>query len=218
MNKTDKLLEEKLINGFFSFATFSRFKVRVKEVILKHNKELEWSFKEELIRSDKGEKMTEFILKGKVIINDVPEILGMFAGLIEDIYYSLGVLMNEETAISYNENFIGVVFGKELNNHLGINLDPKKIYYFLRAFDSNLILFSDVNSTIELEKTYPKLVESVYGETVQSLYEKNISVLTKTFVRKSELDVARQIIEILEKNSNIKKIPYKLKKFRFERE
>lgn len=94
-------------------------------------------------------------------------------------------------------------------------LDPKKVYFYLQYMDSRFFMFADVNTVIEIEKKYPKVVEKAYGETVQSWYERNVEVLKKTFVGKSDLETAKAIVEMLEKDSNVNKIPYKKNKFRF---
>lgn len=215
MDKTDKLLEEKFVICHFSFSTFPKYKVRVKEIITKHNKEIDWNLSEENIKSDEGEKMISFRLKGNVALTEIPELREMLVGLIEDIYHSLGVGMTEESAEAYNKIFIGIAYGKEFTDAFDIKLDPKKVYFYLQYMDSRFFMFSDVNNIIEIEKKYPKVVEKSYGETVQSWYERNVEVIKKTFVSKGDLETAKAIVEMLEKDSNIKRIPYKLKKFRF---
>jgi len=218
MDKSDKLLDEKFVIGHFSFSAFLKYKVRVKEIITKHNKEIGWNQSEENTKSEEGEKMISFRLKGNVTLTEIPEIRSMLVGLIEDIYNSLGVIMDEESADAYNRIFIGIAYGKEFTNVFDINLEPKKVYFYFQYMDSRFFMFSGVNKVIEIEKTYPKVVEKAYGETVQSWYEENVDVLKKIFVKKSDLETAKAIVEMLEKDSNIKKIPYKSKRFRFATE
>lgn len=215
MEKIDKLLDEKFVICDFSFSTFPKYKVRVKEILTKHNQEIGWKLSEETAKGQEGEKMVEFRLKGNVALTEVPEKREMLVGLIEDIYYSLGVVMSEESAEAYNKIFIGIVYGKDFIDVYNIRLEPKKVYFYLKYMDSRFFMFSDINKIIEIEKKYPKVVEKAYGETVQSWYERNVDVLKKTFVSKSDLETAKAIVEMLERDSNIKKIPYNEKKFRF---
>ncbi len=214
MDKTDKLLDEKFVICDFSFSTYPKYKVRVKEIIAKHNQEIGWKLSEESIKSQDGDRMVEFRLKGNSALTDVPVKREMLVGLIEDIYDSLGVAMTEESAEAYNRIFIGIAYGKEFTG-IDAKLDPKKVYFYLQYMDSRFFMFADVNTVIEIEKKYPKVVEKAYGETVQSWYERNVEVLKKTFVSKSDLETAKAIVEMLEKDSNVNKIPYKNNKFRF---
>jgi hypothetical protein len=214
MNKIDRLLEKKFVICYFNFSTFTRYKVVIKEIIIKHNKEIGWRFGEENFRNQEGEEMVEFRLIGNATLTEIPNKIEMLAGLIEDIYRSLGFKVSEEIAEAYGKRFCIIAYGKELK-FLNIKLDPEKLYFILKCMNSRLYILSDVNTIIEIEKKYPKVVEKVYGTTLQSWYEREIEVLKKTFVKNNDLERAKIIVETLERSSNIKKIPYKLKKFRF---
>jgi len=213
VDKIDKLIEEKFVICDFLFSTFPKYKVRVKEIILKHNQEIAWKLEEENIKNDEGEKIVEFRLRGNTTLTEIPEKKQMLVGLIEDIYESLGVTLSEESAESYNKITIGLAYGKEFKS-FDAKLDPRKAYFYLHFMESRFFMFSDVNTIIEIEQKYPKVVENAYGETVQSWYERSVDVLKKIFVKKSDFETAKAIVKMLEADSNILKIPYKFKKFR----
>lgn len=218
MDKTDKLLEEKFIIGSFSFSVFPKFKVKVKEVIQKHNKEIDWVFSEKSDRDVNGDKLVTLELDSDGESADgLNEKMDYFVGLIEDIYNSVGSYIDEETAEKYNTGFIGVATGEEAEKLKDIsnkNLNKKSAYYYRELYASHLILLGDINKIIELENKYPKVIRRIFGELVQEWYERNVDVIKKTFVGKNDLETAKAIVEKIEKCSNVKKIPYKLKKFR----
>jgi len=219
MNKVDRLLEEKFMIGIFSFSVFPKFKVKVKEVIKKHNKEINWEFSEKNERDANGDRIVTLELKtGNESAEGFNEKMDFFVGLIEDIYDSTGSYIDEETANKYNTGFIGAVIGEEAEKIEGIeskNIHKKSTYYYRELYNAHLIILGDINKIIEIEKKYPKVIRRIYGELVQEWYEKHVDVIKKTFVNKEELKRAQVIVEMLEKNSNVQKIPYKLKKFRF---
>lgn len=219
MDKTDSLLEEKFMIGHFEFPTPLRFKVKVKEIIQKHNKEIRWKFSERNSRDTNGDRIIVFELyTDKESFDELNDKIILFVGLIEDIYHSVGEGMDEETANNYNLVYLGIASGEEIEK-IGdfsiININKKIVYYYIKAYNGSLYIFGDINKIIEIEKKYPEIIKKVYNETVQEWYERNVKCLKKMFIDKEQLEVSKLIVEKLEKNTNIKKIPYKLNKFRF---
>lgn len=217
MNKTDKLLEDKFISGRFTFSVFPKFKVRVKEIIEKHNKEIKWKFGEKNARNEEGERAIEFeLVISEEGLSNLSEKMDLFVGLIEDIHNSVGGGVSEELAEKYNQGFIGVATGEELlKEDIEIkNMDRKKNYFYVQHYDNSLMIVGDMNKVIEVERLYPRVVGRVFGTLVQEWYEQNVRILNKIFPDKKEFELALAIVQKLEK-SNIKKAPYNLKKFRF---
>ena len=220
-DKVDKLLEENSIMTYFKFTVFPKYKVKIKEVMQKHNKEIGWKFTERNTRDENGDRMHTLELHSvSENLTDLGDKVAFFVGLIEDIYNSVGAMMDEETVVDYNTRFIGVALGNELNNleNTDLTFDKEKTYYYTERFGRRLHIFVDINRIIEIEKKYPLVIQKIYGETVQEWYEGNVEVLKKMFVKKSELESAQAIVELLEKHTKIEKIPYKLKRFRFATE
>ncbi|MBI2628837.1 hypothetical protein HYW74_02030 [Candidatus Pacearchaeota archaeon] len=217
MDNIDKLLEEKFMIGYFRFSVYPKFKVKIKEVIKKHNKEIKWIFKEEESRDENGDKVIRLELyTDKGSLNEFSEKRAFFIGLIENIFEVVGLYLDEDTATEYNKNFIGIASGKDFIDlkNVDINVKNNITYYYISCFGERLYFLGDVNKIIEAEKKYPKITEKIFGETVQSWYERNVEIIKKIFVNEENFKISKAIVTILEKNSHIRKIPYKLKKFR----
>lgn len=211
------LLEENFIIGVYSLSIYPKYKVKVKEIIEKHNKEIGWKFKENIERDVNGDRLITFKLSSfNENLKDMSEKMDLFVGLIEDIYNSIVGYIDEETSVKYNTASIGIATGEEFSKSLDIEItksDKNKNFFYREIYNKELIIIGDMNKIIELEKTYPKLVRMVFGTLVQEWYEENVDRLKKTFIGKEDFELAKAIVEKIEK-SNIKKIQYNLKKFR----
>jgi DNA-binding ferritin-like protein (Dps family) len=218
MDTSDKLLKKKCMLGRFLFSVYPKFKVRIEEIIRKHNKEIKWTFSVINDKDSSGGKLITFQLKTEresMIGMDAK--LDFFTGLIEDIYGSVGSDIDEETRSRYSSRTIGVCTGDELDESKSTgfkSIKKKHAYYYSNSFGDNLFIVGEINHMIEIGKKHRKLMESVFGEDVQELYERMVEVIEKIFVNKERLEEAKVIVERLESLSNVKKIPYRLKKFR----
>jgi hypothetical protein len=152
MDKIDRLLEKKFVICYFNLYTFPIYKVVIKEIIIKHNKEIGWRFGEENFRNQEGEEMVKFRLMGNATLTEIPNKIEMLAGLIEDIYRSLGFKMSKEIVEAYSKAFHGIAYGKEFM-FLNIKLDPEKLYFVSEFMDSHIFTFSDVNTIIEIDNS-----------------------------------------------------------------
>jgi hypothetical protein len=215
MVKSD-LLEEKFMFGHFWFAVNMSQKVKVKEIFEKHNKEIGWRFSEKNERNESGDRLVFLELtNSEESLSNLNEKMDLFLGLIQDIYGSNVFSMSEEVAEAYSQGTINVLTGDQLNEDFKLkNINPKGSYYLRQVWNNHLVIIGDINKIIEAEKTYPKVIETIYGELVQRWYEESVEDLKKIFIDKDRFEHAKSVVERLEK-VNVRKIPYNLKKFRF---
>lgn len=216
MDKSD-LLDEQFLACRFHFSTLLKDKVIIKGIIEKHNKEIGWKFNEKGDRNEDGDKIITFeMTSSNENLNDLNEKIDLIAGLLQDIFRAGIYTLDEESAESFNQAFIGVVSGEELEKHPSINiknLNKKAIYGLRQLYNNQLIIIGDLNKIIEIEKIYPKVVKKVFGVIFQEWYEEEVKKLKKTFVDKEVFEKSKAIVEAIEK-SNINKISYKTNKFR----
>lgn len=220
MNKIEKLLGEKSGIGCFSFSTYSKYKVRIKEIIEKNNKEIIWKFEESKGRNKDGDSIEIFRLSNpKESLLGFKEKMGLFIGMIEEIHKTLVGYINEEEVYNYNKSWIGVGYGKDFKLECEeIRLDKDKLYYYTELYDRCLYFMLDINLVLKVEKEYPEIIKDIFGETVQELYERDVTLLKKRFINRDELKSVESAVQKMEHSSNVIKVPHKKKKFRFHLE
>ena len=211
------ILDEDFVFCRFEFSVLSKHKVKVKEIILKHNKEIKWIFKESTDRSEQGDRIAilELYCNNETLEN-INDKLGLFVGLIEDLFNINGGCIDEDLAEQYNLAISGIATKDEMSKYPHINLKKSKkdsIFLYRSLLNKNLTIIADLNKIIEAERKYPIIIRNIFGTLVQEWYEECIEKIEKIFINKKEFENTKLTIEKLEK-SKIKKIPYKIKKFR----
>lgn len=214
MNKeVEKLLDKNIVYCSFSIPVNMEYLVTMKDLINEYNKELKWKVIREKIRDEEGSNLISFTLVGKVKIQDVEDITRLTYGCIKDTFLLMDIPISQDVAKRLFDWSKGFTYGIDAK-HMNMNLIDNKLYAFLLRFEDYLTMFVDVNDLLMIETKYPKIVEKVFGDTIQNVYENDVKYLNKLFIDKERLELAKKNIKRLEKSSNIKKLDYKWNKFR----
>ena len=145
MNK-NTLLEDKFLICKFSFNIPLKSKVRVKEILDRHNKEIKWILEEIDDRDENGDKTITFrLINEKENLENLNDKIDLISGFIGDLYKTLGWSMTEEQINDFNSGFIGIHKGEVIKKLEIGKIKEKEIYFFRHLFGDLLNIFEEAN-------------------------------------------------------------------------
>jgi len=206
-------IEQKIIKGLFSITVPKSSLVKFKEIVKKHNEEIKWKFSQREHINAEGEKRTALELEGDLKLTEMPDLRELFLGLVNEVIGKAD--LSEEEIQKYAVIFNGLSLGKDIDSsEKDKKIEKNSLYYYVQYYGGMTTFYVKMNDLFKLEEKYTPLINRTFRISPSEWYGQQIEYMGKTFVSKSLFESSKAIIELFEKYSNIKKIPYKKNKFR----